>query len=39
LPIDACGCVKGGKQMETVSFTSMAEGTKEDYEILARYEE
>jgi predicted HD phosphohydrolase len=25
--------------METVSFTSMADGTKEDYELLARYEE
>jgi predicted HD phosphohydrolase len=27
------------KAMETVSFTSMADGTKEDYEILARHEE
>lgn len=25
--------------METVSFVSMAEGTREDYELLARYEE
>ncbi|MGH3139126.1 MAG: peptidase, partial [Gaiellales bacterium] len=24
--------------METVSFTSMADGTREDYELLARYE-
>src|SRR5437763_12540833 len=25
--------------METVAFTSMADGTKEDYDLLARYEE
>ena len=24
--------------METVSFTAMAEGTKADYDLLARYE-